>query len=152
MIWDVLEKERSESLAWHAHWYRARNCNCFLLSTALGIPLPTITLSFKNMTLFPLILDQHVCVKFPVSGLKIPRPQILLHTSFWPFSSICDSRVSTSSDETPSCTIPIRSSNFSDSLILNMYECHQGGILPQIIKFRSILYQIPEYYHSEVND
>ena len=98
-----------------------------------GFPLPTITLSPKNMTLFPLILDQHVWFNSPVSGFKIPRPQILLHTPFGNFLQSVIIRFRFLQVNLVNCTILIRSSISQTLLFLicrDFLEYHQVGIAP----------------------
>ena len=76
---------------------------------AVGFPLPTISQSHLSTLFCFLILDHGVPFIISVSGLKILNSWILLDTLFFQLSSICDNHVLTSSDESPFCTIPIRS-------------------------------------------
>ena len=67
-------------------------------------------------------------------------------------SSICDNQVQPSSDESPYCTIPIRSW-VSQTLVFLMctilLRCHQVGFSSLTIKFRPTLKRIPEYHHFQ---
>ena len=108
----VLEQELAVSQLLHAYCHRAGIC---LLSY-------TVSLSFVNATLFPLILDQSVWLNSLISSLQVPWSQILLNTSFyhclqpkiimfrlffWWISQLYNS---------------ITVSSFSDPRILNLYR------------------------------
>ena len=75
----------------------------------VGFPLPTISLSPLSTLFCPLILDHGVPFIISVSALEIIGSQILLDTSFHHCLQSVIIRSSFFSDESPYCTIPIRS-------------------------------------------
>ena len=75
----------------------------------VGFPLPTISETSLFTLLHPVILDRGACFKISVSGLKNSSFANSARYFFLPLSSICDNQVQLSSDESPYCTIPIRS-------------------------------------------
>ena len=110
----------------------------------VGFPLPTIFWSPLFMLFCPLILDHGVCLIISISGPKKSCFVNLAQYFFLPLSSICDNQVQPSSDESPCCTIPIRSW-VSQTLVFwictILPRCHQVG-------FASLTIKIPSHFES----
>ena len=83
----------------------------FVSFGTLPVSFPLLTISKNSLyTLFcPLILDHGVSLIISVSGFKNSSLVDSARYIFLPLCSICDNQVQLSSNESPYCTIPIRS-------------------------------------------
>ena len=146
-------------------WRRIRLCHfCTFIYTVtettlvsfrtlpVGFPLPTISKNSLCTLFCSLILDHGVSFINSVSGLKNSLFVDSGRYFFAPVFSICDSQVQLSSDESPGCTIPIRSW-VSETLVFSVCtilpRCRQVESVSLTIKFRPISNRIPEYHHFE---
>ena len=76
----------------------------------VSFPLPTISQTSLFTLFCPMILDHGACFKISISGFKILHSQILLDTSFYHcLQSVIIRSCFLFSDESPGCTIQIRS-------------------------------------------
>ena len=104
----------------------------------VGFPLSTISWSPSSTLFCSLILGSFHNFRF------WPQNYSFVDSVRWffsPLSSICDNQVKLSSDESPYCTIPIRSwvSQTLVFLICTVLpRCHQMGFASLIIEFRPI--------------
>ena len=76
---------------------------------SVSFPLPTISKTSLFTLFCPLIFDHDVSLIISVSGLKNSSFVNSARYFFLPMCSICDNQVQLSFDESPYCTIPIRS-------------------------------------------
>ena len=89
---------------------------------SVGFPLPTISKNSLYTLFCSLILDHGVLLKLSISGSQNSYFEFPARYFSSSLSSTCDNQVLTSSDESPGRTIPIRSLDFSDSRVLNLYN------------------------------
>ena len=75
----------------------------------VGFPLPTISKNSLHTPFCPLIFDHGVLLKISNSVPKNLISNFLFDASLHHSFHICDNQVLTSSDESPSHTIPIQS-------------------------------------------
>ena len=93
----------------HVYWYRDWNCNCLLENTVRWLSTVNNLLEF----LVHAVLSPDSWLRRSFQNFRFWLPNSWFVDSaryfFSPLSSICDNQVQLSSDESPSCTIPMRS-------------------------------------------